>query len=76
MNADTFKGKWGQLKGELKRKWGKFTDDDLMHIEGSYDKFLGKVQERYGMEKDEITGWVDKWFHGTKPDLVEREPVR
>ena len=43
---------------------------------GNYDKFLGKVQERYGMEKDDITGWADKWFHGNKPESVEREPVR
>jgi uncharacterized protein YjbJ (UPF0337 family) len=76
MNAQTFKGKWGQFKGELKKKWGKFTDDDLLQIEGNYDKFIGKVQERYGMEKDDITGWADKWFQGNKPDPVEREPVR
>jgi uncharacterized protein YjbJ (UPF0337 family) len=76
MNADTFKGKWGQFKGELKRQWGKFTDDDLTQIEGNYDKFLGKVQERYGAQKDDIAGWADKWFQGNKPDQVEREPVR
>lgn len=76
MNADTFQGKWGQFKGELKRQWGKFTDDDLTQIEGNYDKFLGKVQERYGAQKDDITGWADKWFQGNKPDQAEREPVR
>ena len=37
-----------QFKGDLKQRWGKFTDDDLQQIEGDYDKFLGKVQERYG----------------------------
>ncbi|UVT22554.1 MAG: CsbD family protein [Nitrospira sp.] len=41
-------------KGELKRQWGKFTDDDLMQIEGNYAKFKGKVQERYGDRKDEL----------------------
>jgi len=76
MNADIFQGKWGQFKGELKRQWGKFTDDDLTQIEGSYEKFLGKVQERYGERKDEISGWADKWFQGPKPDQVEKEPVR
>ena len=64
MNADTFKGKWGQFKGELKQQWGKFTDDDLTQIEGSYEKFLGKVRERYGAQKDDIAGWADKWFQG------------
>ena len=76
MNTDTFKGQWGQFKGELKKQWGKFTDDDLIQIEGNYDKFMGKLQERYGMQKDEISGWADKWFQGHKPDQVEREPVR
>ena len=52
MNADQFKGKWMQFKGALKQQYGKFTDDDLTQIEGSYDKFAGKVQERYGDKKD------------------------
>jgi uncharacterized protein YjbJ (UPF0337 family) len=46
MNTDQFAGKWSQFKGELKKRWGKFTDDDLLQIEGNYDKFKGKVQER------------------------------
>lgn len=66
MNADQFKGQWMQFKGELKRKWGKFTDDDLMQIEGDYDKFLGKIRERYGDQKEElrheIVKWVDRWY--------------
>jgi len=65
MNADTFKGKWNQFKGELKRQWGNFTDDDLMQIEGDYDKFKGKVQERYGDRKDEIETWATKWYGGS-----------
>ena len=44
MNADQFKGKWMQFKGELKKQYGKFTDDDLKQIEGSYDKFVGKCR--------------------------------
>lgn len=59
MNADVLEGKWGQFKGELKRQWGKFPDDDLMEIEGNYEKLLGKLPERYGERKDEISGWAD-----------------
>ena len=66
MNKDTFQGKWSKFKGELKRQWGKFTDDDLMQIEGDYDKFLGKVQERYGEQKDDIMKWADTWQEETK----------
>jgi uncharacterized protein YjbJ (UPF0337 family) len=62
MNTDTFKGQWKQFQGELKRQWGQFTDDDLMQIEGNYDKFVGKVQERYGEKKDDVVGWADRWY--------------
>src|SRR5262245_44256490 len=59
MNKDIFQGKWAQFKGELKQKWGQFTDDDLMQIEGDYEKFLGKVQERYGDQKDAVLKWAE-----------------
>jgi uncharacterized protein YjbJ (UPF0337 family) len=68
MNTDTFQGKWSQFKGELKRQWGKFTDDDILQIEGNYDKFVGKVQERYGNRKEDVVNWTDKWFQGNRPD--------
>jgi uncharacterized protein YjbJ (UPF0337 family) len=48
MNADQLKGKWMQFKGDLKQQWGKFTDNDLQQIGGSFDKILGMLQERYG----------------------------
>jgi uncharacterized protein YjbJ (UPF0337 family) len=62
LNDDQFAGKWKQFKGELKKKWGNFTDDDLLYIEGSRDKLDGKIQERYGDRKDEVKKWVDDWF--------------
>jgi uncharacterized protein YjbJ (UPF0337 family) len=61
MNSDQFKGKWMQFKGELKKQWGKFTDDDLKQIEGNYDKFTGKLQERYGNRRKEVNKWVEEW---------------
>jgi uncharacterized protein YjbJ (UPF0337 family) len=62
LNDDQFAGKWKQFKGELKKKWGNFTDDDLLYIEGSRDKLDGKIQERYGDRRDEVKKWVDDWF--------------
>lgn len=61
MNVEQFKGQWLQLKGELKRRWGKFTDDDLMQIEGNYDAFVGRLQERYGDQKEDILKWLNEW---------------
>lgn len=61
MNRDQFKGQWKQFKGELKKRWGRFTDDDLMKIEGDYDTFLGLIQQRYGDQKEELSRWTDQW---------------
>lgn len=62
VNKDQFEGNWKQFKGDLKRQWGKFTDDDLLVIEGNYDKFEGRLQERYGDKKEEVQRWTDEWF--------------
>ncbi|MBX3234666.1 MAG: CsbD family protein [Nitrospiraceae bacterium] len=71
MNEDQFQGKWKQFKGELKRRWAKFTDDDLLYIEGSLDKLDGKIQERYGDRKEEVKQWVDEWFEQRKSEKTE-----
>lgn len=61
MNSDQFEGKWKQLKGSLKQQWGKLTDDDINYISGSHDRFLGKLQERYGIARDEAQKRADEW---------------
>ena len=66
LNEDQLKGKWKQFKGELKKKWGNFRDDDILYIEGSHDKPEGKIQERYGDRKDEVRKWIDEWFEQNK----------
>ena len=48
MNANQFNERWMEFKSELKQQWGKFTDDHLQQIEGSYEKVIGMLQERYG----------------------------
>ena len=62
MNEDRIKGQWKQLAGKLKTKWGKLTDDDLKRAEGSSEYLAGRVQERYGIAKDEAEKQV-KEFH-------------
>jgi len=61
MNEDRMEGKLKQMKGALKSRWGKLTDDDLDVIEGQKDQLVGKVQERYGIAKDEAQKQVDEW---------------
>lgn len=53
MNSDIAKGKWKQISGSLKAEWGKLTDDDLQEVDGNLEKFQGKMQEKYGMSKEE-----------------------
>ena len=52
MNTDQLKGKWHQLKGEAKIRWGKLTDDDLDQAAGQTEKLIGLLQERYGYVRD------------------------
>jgi len=52
MNADILKGKWKEIKGEVKQKWGKLTDDDLAQVEGKEEQLLGLLQKRYGYAKE------------------------
>jgi uncharacterized protein YjbJ (UPF0337 family) len=72
MNSDQFKGGWKQFKGELKQKWGKLTDDDLLEAEGGYDKFLGVLQKRYGEKKDDVKKWADEWYSRREQDEIAR----
>ncbi len=53
MNQDIIKGKWTQLTGRMKTEWGKLTDDDLDIAEGHRDYLVGRLQERYGWNKEE-----------------------
>lgn len=52
-NEDVFEGKWKEIAGKVKSKWGKLTDDDLDQIGGKSEALEGKLQQRYGMAKDE-----------------------
>lgn len=53
MNKDILKGNFTQLKGKIKAQWGKLTDDEIDELEGHSEVLAGKLQERYGWERDE-----------------------
>jgi uncharacterized protein YjbJ (UPF0337 family) len=54
MNRDTIEGNWKQIKGKVKERWGKLTDDELDRVEGNYDILCGKIQKAYGLSREEV----------------------
>lgn len=62
MNWDRVEGQWKQMKGSVKEKWGKLTDNDLDQIAGKRDQLVGKLQERYGIARDEAQRRADEWL--------------
>jgi uncharacterized protein YjbJ (UPF0337 family) len=67
MNEDTLKGQWTQIKGRVREQWGKLTNDDLDQIQGRAEQLIGKVQERYGIQRDEAKRQVDDFMRSTEP---------
>ena len=61
MNWDIIQGKWKQMTGSAKEKWGELTDDDRTQINGKRDQLAGKLQEKYGITKDEAEKQIDDW---------------
>ena len=64
MNWDRVEGNWRQFTGKVKEKWGKLTEDDITTIDGKHDQLVGRIQERYGIAKDEAKKQVDTWVGG------------
>ena len=62
MNQDVLKGKWNQLKGNVRKQWGKLTDDDVDQIKGDSEILLGRLQERYGRTKEDAQREIDDWL--------------
>lgn len=61
MNKDQWKGQWKQLTGRVKQQWGKLTDDDLDQIDGDREVLEGKIQERYGIEREEARRQLEEF---------------
>jgi uncharacterized protein YjbJ (UPF0337 family) len=66
MDWNRVEGNWKTFKGSIKEQWGKLTDDDLDVINGRRDQLEGKIQERYGYEKDQVRKDVGDWYNRQK----------
>ena len=71
MNWDRIEGNWKQFKGNVKQQWGKLTDDQLDVIAGKRDMLAGKIQEAYGITKDEAEKQLAKW-QDLQKDIKEK----
>jgi uncharacterized protein YjbJ (UPF0337 family) len=67
MTWDQIEGKWKQFKGSAKQHFGKLTDDDLEQIRGKRDVMIGKLQERYGIAKEQAQKEADQWYAEAVP---------
>ena len=63
MNWDRIQGNWRQITGQAKAQWGKLTDDDLDVVAGHREQLAGKIQERYGVAREEAVKQMDAWQH-------------
>lgn len=71
MNWDRIKGNWKQFKGAAREQWGNLTDDDLDVVEGKREQLAGRIQERYGVAKDEAERQIDQWL-ASERDWADR----
>lgn len=61
MNKDQMIGNWEQFKGSVRKQWGKLTDDNITQIKGDRQKLAGKIQEAYGIAKEEAEEQIERW---------------
>lgn len=62
MNWDQVQGKWTELKGDARTRWGKLTDDDIDQIEGRREHLVGRLQQRYGVQREQAERQIDEWL--------------
>ena len=75
MNWARIEGNWKQFKGTAKQQWGKLTDDQLDVIAGKRDLLAGKVQEAYGVTKEDAEKQVATWEQAQKETTLEAKPL-
>lgn len=73
MNWTQLEGQWKQVKAELKSKWAKLTDDDVQNLAAKRDDLVGKIQERYGILKEDAERQVDGFVAALGPDRAKSQ---
>lgn len=68
MNREQMAGNWRVMRGKVREQWGRLTNDDLDVIQGKHDQLVGKIQQRYGKQRDQVERDVDRWLDTVEPD--------
>lgn len=66
MNKENFKGLWNEMKGKMKKNWGKLTDNDITEIDGRYDELSGRLQKYYGYTEAEAKRTIEEFLDKSK----------
>lgn len=75
MNSDQLAGQWKQMKGSVKQQFGKLTDDDIEVINGKQESLVGKLQERYGIAREEAQKRADEFMRTFSHDQAQPKPA-
>jgi uncharacterized protein YjbJ (UPF0337 family) len=70
MDWGQIKTKWPQMRGQLRHRWGRLTEDDLDVIDGERDIFIGRVQERYSIDREEAQRRIEEWMHTLSEEKI------
>jgi uncharacterized protein YjbJ (UPF0337 family) len=60
VNTQVLQGQWNQVRGQLKKKWGQLTDDDLRFANGNIDQLIGRIQHKTGEAREAVEGFLDE----------------
>jgi len=61
MNWSQFEGRWNDVKGQVKERWGRLSDDDLTRVEGKRDRLVGLIQQKYGIAREKAEDEINDW---------------
>jgi uncharacterized protein YjbJ (UPF0337 family) len=73
MNKEQFQGQWNQIRGKVKEKWGRLTDDEIAQINGKRDILLSHLQKKYGIAKEKAEEELRRWEESLMTTLRRRE---
>jgi uncharacterized protein YjbJ (UPF0337 family) len=70
MDWDRLQVKWPVMRAQLRHRWGRLTEDDLDVIAGHRETFIGRVEERYSVDREEAQRRIEEWMHTLREEKI------